>query len=139
MKKLWEAFEGDMSRCQSSAAIVAVEGFNDKTADKIVAGYPRFMEFLAAIEARVTIKPFEKKQVSGSALAGQTVVVTGFRDKALEVFVESQGGKMGTSVSKNTSIVVAKDPGEGSSKLIKAQQLGVRVMSRDEFVSEFGL
>lgn len=68
------------------------------------------------------------------ALTGKTIVFTGFRDKALEQRVVEAGGKMGTTVSKNTSLVVAADLGEASSKLEKARALGVPVVSREGFV-----
>jgi DNA ligase (NAD+) len=69
--------------------------------------------------------------------SGKSFVLTG----TLETFsrleatskIEEKGGKVSSSVSKNTSFVVA-GPGAGS-KLNKAQSLGVEVMTEDEFVS----
>jgi NAD-dependent DNA ligase len=80
---------------------------------------------------------------SGAAslpLAGQTVVVTGTlptcgRSK-IEDLIVKLGGKASGSVSKKTSFVVAGE--NAGSKLDKAQQLGVKVVSEAEFVAMVG-
>ena len=64
------------------------------------------------------------------ALAGKTFVVTGtlpgFTRDGVKEFIQSQGGKVVDSVSKNTSyLVVGESPG---SKLEKARSLGVTII-----------
>lgn len=69
-------------------------------------------------------------------LSGKTVVVTGsllhFTRDSIKDFILEHGGKPTDSVSKKTDYVVAGD--KAGSKLEKAQKLGVRVLSEDEFV-----
>ncbi|MBF8721900.1 NAD-dependent DNA ligase LigA [Pseudomonas guariconensis] len=79
----------------------------------------------------------EKKVAEGLPLAGQTWVLTGTlermsRDVAKEK-LESLGAKVAGSVSGKTHCVVA-GPGAGS-KLAKANDLGVKVLDEDAFVS----
>ncbi len=67
-------------------------------------------------------------------LSGQTFVVTGtlagFSREGVKEFIESHGGKVTDSVSKNTTYLVVGDaPG---SKFQKAQSLGVKVIGEDE-------
>lgn len=74
--------------------------------------------------------------VSGSKFSGQTIVLTGTltmftRAEATEK-IEAEGGKVSGSVSKKTSFVVAGEA--AGSKLTKAQELGVRVLSEQEFL-----
>ena len=72
---------------------------------------------------------------AGTKFAGMTFVLTGSlenytRSEAAAV-IESLGGKVSSSVSKKTSIVVAGD--EAGSKLDKAEKLGVKIIGEEEF------
>jgi len=74
------------------------------------------------------------------ALAGQTIVVTGalgrFTREEIKEVIRKHGGKAAGSVSRNTDLVVAGDnPG---SKLDRARDLNVRVVSEDEFLEIIG-
>lgn len=130
MKKLYEAFNGDMSKCQSIDAIVAVPGFELKTAKKIAAGYFTFIGFFEQVEDVVTIAKFEPKKQGG--LSGLTFVFTGFRNADLEKQIVDQGGTMGSTVSSKTSYLVTAEANSTSTKAKKAREIGVKVIGVDE-------
>jgi len=69
-------------------------------------------------------------------LAGQTIVVTGtlekFSRQEIEELITKLGGRASGSMSKKTSFLVAG--AEGGSKLDKARQLGVRIVSEEQFL-----
>lgn len=132
MKKLYDAWHGDMSHAASVTRICHVEGFDTKTAHKIVDGFDEFQEFLQAVEGYVTISRYERPKQG--KLTGQDIVVTGFRDKQLEALVEQHGGRVASSVSSKTYVVVAAEPSGSSTKLEKARSLGIKIVSREEFV-----
>ena len=76
----------------------------------------------------------EPRATTGSALAGQTFVITGTlptlsREQATEL-IEANGGRVTSSVSKKTTAVVAG--AEAGSKLAKAQELEIEVIDEDE-------
>lgn len=79
----------------------------------------------------------EEKDNSNGRFAGKTFVLTGTlekysRDEASQI-IEKLGGKTSSSVSKKTDYVLA---GEGAgSKLKKAQELGVTIISEEEFIN----
>lgn len=132
MKKLEEAFDGDMSMCVDIDKIVAVEGFDVKTAKKIVQGYPIFTTFLQSISQYVEVAPYVKR--AQGLLTGKDIVITGFRDKTLDARIESLGGRVASGVSNKTHVVVAADPSEVSTKLTKARQLGIPIVSKADFI-----
>ena len=76
----------------------------------------------------------QKVDRSGGRLAGLTFVLTGTlptlsRDEA-KALIEAAGGKVSGSVSKKTSYLVAGE--EAGSKLDKARELGIRILSEDD-------
>jgi DNA ligase (NAD+) len=77
----------------------------------------------------------EKKQVDEShPLFGKTIVMTGFRDTQIQEDIKNVGAKLGSSVSKNTFIVLVKDKDEDTGKASDARKLGVTLMTPEEFV-----
>jgi len=80
-------------------------------------------------------------EATGDKLAGLSIVISGVfqkhsRDEYKDL-IERNGGKNVGSISAKTSFVLAGE-NMGPSKLQKAQKLGVRIMSEDEFLSEYG-
>lgn len=73
-------------------------------------------------------------------LTGKTIVVTGTMERMgrsdIEALIAKLGGKAASSVSKKTDFVVA-GPGAGS-KLAKANELSIKVMSENEFFDCIG-
>lgn len=94
---------------------------------------------LDALLAQVTLEPLPAI-ASASPVAGKTVVFTGglerlTRDEA-KAQAERFGAKVAGSVSKKTDLVVA-GPGAGS-KLAKASELGIEVITEDEWFKRTG-
>ena len=84
-------------------------------------------------DAGVSFKSREEKK--DNRFAGMTFVLTGAlerftRDEASAI-IESYGGKASSSVSKKTSYVLAGE--NAGSKLTKAESLGIKIISEDEF------
>ena len=129
-KKLLDVYDyWDLSDLTVSD-IAGVEGFNDKTAAKIVDGMSSFDEFYNKVKDYITIV---EPKVTGVTMKDQNIVFTGFRDKALQAEVEANGGRVASGVSKKTDLVVAANPDSNSGKVKKARQYGIDVIGVDEF------
>ena len=81
-------------------------------------------------------------EVTGSC-AGLTFVITGdvhsFKNRdAFKAYVEANGGKVAGSVSKKTDYLVNNDVESTSSKNLKARELGIPIISEDDFIEKFG-
>lgn len=81
-------------------------------------------------------------QPSGARCQGLTFVITGdvhhYRNRnELKAYIESQGGKVAGSVSGATNFLINNDVASTSSKNKKAQQLGIPIISEDDFVARF--
>ena len=87
-------------------------------------------------QAGVNTEVQDSGEVADERFAGKTFVLTGSlekftRDEAGNI-IEKFGGKVSGSVSKKTSYVVAGE--EAGSKLTKAQSLGIKILSENEFI-----
>ena len=81
-------------------------------------------------------------EVKGSCV-GLTFVITGdvhrFKNRdAFKAYVEANGGKVAGSVSKKTDYLVNNDVASTSSKNLKARELGIPILSEDDFIARFG-
>ena len=94
------------------------------------------------ILSEVNIKEAENAQTT-EELAGKTFVITGnvnhFANRnELKALIESMGGKVTGSVTGNTSYLINNDSTSQSTKNKKAAQLGVPVITEEEFIKLAG-
>lgn len=116
--------------------IAAIDGFGDIMAESVV----RFFELEPSRQMveeleKVGVRMVDTSERTDDRFAGMTFVLTGTlptlkRDEAAAL-IERYGGKTAGSVSKKTSVVLAGE--DAGSKLTKAQQLGIRIISQEEF------
>jgi DNA ligase (NAD+) len=95
---------------------------------------------VAKLRAEVTVQPFQRPAVKASPVTGKTVVFTGTLTKLgrneAKAQAERFGAKVAGSVSSKTDYVIAG--ADAGSKLTKAQELGVKVLSEEEWVAMIG-
>ena len=87
------------------------------------------------------VKEVEVAEV-GTKCAGQTFVITGdvyhYKNRnELKAYIESQGGKVTGSVSKSTTYLINNDAESQSSKNKKAHQLGISIITEEQFREKF--
>jgi NAD-dependent DNA ligase len=118
--------------------IIKVEGFSHITAKKVVDNLEEAKQFIVDMRQFATFKDVSSPQSSEGCLRDMKIVLSGFRDKKLEEDIVARGGKVTTTVSKQTSIlVVASIDAEPSGKAAKAKDLGVQIVQVKDFVNRF--
>ena len=128
LENLMNASEESLSNIEGVGAIIAHDVYEFFRNEKNL----KMLEELKSLG----VEPAPPAQNISDKLKGLTFVLTGTlqnmtRDKASEI-IKQLGGKTSSSVSKNTSYVLAGE--NAGSKLDKAQKLGVIILSEDDFV-----
>lgn len=118
-----------------------IDGFGGIMADSVYNAMrePHRIKLIERLRSYGVNMTYESGKISDD-LAGKTFVLTGTlptltRDKAKKL-IEERGGKCSGSVSKKTTYVLAGE--EAGSKLTKAQELGITVISEAEFLDMIG-
>lgn len=123
------------TRAEMLDIITNVEGFSDIMAVKVVDNLKYADKLVKKLGKYATFKT--ETRVSDS-MKGQKYVMTGFRDKKLEDDIGERGGKVTSSVSKNTTgLIVISKGGKLTGKSKKANDLGIPIYEKSEFISKF--
>ena len=119
--------------------LIAVEDVGEQIADNIIAYFAdeRNREIIRRLQDAGLQMQGEAPEVVSQTLAGQSIVISGTftqhsRDE-YKAMIEAHGGKNVGSVSKKTSFVLAGE-NMGPEKLKKAEALGIRLMTEEEFL-----
>lgn len=125
----------------SKEGLMQVNGIGEVIADSVIQYFANpvnraFVERLRGYGLQMEIGE-QQKQAQSDKLAGQSIVISGVfehhsRDE-YKALIEQHGGKNVGSISNKTSFILAGD-NMGPAKLEKAQKLGIRIMSEDEFL-----
>ena len=145
-KRLVDAYgwPGFVKALEEEADLASVNGLGPERSACIRSWYEDeknrsvFYELLALLEIAASEPVTE---VKGSC-AGLTFVITGdvhqFKNRdEFKAYVEANGGKVAGSVSKKTNFLVNNDVTSTSSKNTKARELGIPILSEDDFVEKF--
>ncbi len=116
--------------------ISSIEGFGDIMAESVYNAMqePNRIKLIERLKAHGVNMTYSDGKVS-DRFAGKTFVLTGtlptYTREQAKALIEKNGGKCSGSVSKKTSYVLAGE--EAGSKLIKANELGVAVITEEQF------
>jgi DNA ligase (NAD+) len=139
LNELPDILVSDDTEEEKIKAVTSVKGMAAKTAEAFVSKIEDFKDFLTecGLEDKLYEKPQQKSVDQSHPLFGKNVVLTGTRDKDIIEFLKNVGANQGSSVSKNTFLVVAKNKDEDTGKAEEARKLNVPIMSVDEFIQTY--
>ena len=137
-------FEGFLTRLKEGQGFEDIDGIGPEKSASVMEWYenPKNQTSLEVLLSEVEVEKVEPKKDTDGACKGLTFVITGdvhsYRNRDdFKAYVESQGGKVTGSVTSKTNYLVNNDVESTSSKNRKAKELGVPIISEDEFIRLF--
>jgi NAD-dependent DNA ligase len=139
----------DENKNQKISRITGIKGIANKTAETFTEKIEPFINFMKEINMEDKLYNQEKQNrenqenqenqdtQNNHPLNNKTIIMTGFRDISLHNNLKQIGAKLGTSVSKNTHIVLVKDKDENTEKANMARQLNIPIMTLSEFKMKY--
>ncbi|MEG2597411.1 MAG: helix-hairpin-helix domain-containing protein, partial [Oscillospiraceae bacterium] len=127
MNRIFEATDED---------IAAIDGFGETMAASVVRYFskPETQELIEKLQS-AGVKLMEDVEEKLDLLTGKIFVLTGtlptYSRSDAKALIEKNGGKVSSSVSKNTDFLLSGE--DAGSKLTKAQQLGIPILTEEDF------
>ena len=138
MNEIPDILTSKKDKSQKAKEVAAVKGMATKTAEPFVSKIDNFNTFLeeCGLKEKLHSKPvLNSSPVDQShPLFAKTIVLTGTRDKNIIEFLKKVGAVQGSSVSKNTFLLIAKNKDDDTGKAEEARKLNVPIMSVDGFI-----
>ena len=138
-------FDGFLERMRTNTGFEDIDGIGAEKSGSILEWYAKDANknSLDNLMKELDIEKLEVKDISSGKCAGITFVITGdvlhYKNRnEFKAYVESEGGKVAGSVSKKTGYLVNNDVLSESSKNKKAKELGVPIISEEDFLRMFG-
>lgn len=117
--------------------LIIINGIEEKTSTLFVNNFGDFIKFYDSIKKHITLEDTKKIETKKGEFTNKTVVFSSFRDAVLQKMIEDMGGKISSSVSKNTDYLIVKDTSvlnEPSEKIKKAIELNIKILTRDKLI-----
>lgn len=138
-------FKGFLDRLEQKKGFEDIDGLGPEKSGSVTEWYEndKNQSSLKALLKEVTIEKVDLSPDDDGKCTGLTFVITGDvhhyknRDE-FKAYVEASGGKVTGSVTSKTNYLVNNDVESTSSKNRKAKELGIPIISEDQFVERFG-
>jgi NAD-dependent DNA ligase len=118
----------------TSDDLIKINGIAKISAELFIENLPHYYDFYD----NLGIKCYNDKYIVNvnkvnNNFKNKIFIFSGFRNKDFEKIIQDNGGKVTTSISKNTNYLVVKDKYENTAKIIKANELGVIILDIEGF------
>jgi DNA ligase (NAD+) len=130
--------------------LINLESFDEITATNFVKGLDKFIDIFNELkpslrkQLRLSLNDYKKKLEKiknlDHKIKDKKVIFSGFRNEDLENKIKDNGGKIVSSVSKNTDILITTDnaiKAKSNSKVVKALELKIEILTEDEFIKKY--
>lgn len=140
-KMIAKYFDNDIDKIITAGKdeLLEIEGIGEVLANSIVEFF-KDSKNIENVKSLREILIFEAEESAGSdSFAGKVFVITGSLEhftnrNELKELIENNGGKVSGSVSSKTNFLINNDTASNSSKNKKAKELGVEIISEEDFL-----
>jgi NAD-dependent DNA ligase len=125
--------------------IIDIEGFDIKTATQFVNNLSKFVKLYESLKDNIKkqlINNIKIKKIDSMLFENMIIVFTGFRDNELEDFIIKNGGKINSSISLKTSLIISTEEAINKNtniKILKAKELNIPIISKENFIKKYKL
>lgn len=145
-KMVCKAFDNDFDKIRkvSREELIEIDGVGEVLADSFVRFFEKENNNHVVDDLLKIIKIEDSESSVQNDMEGMNFVITGsvnhFSNRgAVKELVESRGGKVTGSVTSKTKYLINNDSTSNSSKNKKAKELGVQIITEDEFIDMFSV
>ncbi len=120
--------------------LIGVDDIGNRIAQSLVQFFknPKNIELIKRLKSYGVTMKEETKALSSEILVGKNILISGvfetFSRNDLKKLIEENGGKVSSSISSKTSFILAGE-GMGPSKKVKAENLGIQIISETSFLA----
>lgn len=140
-KMIAKYFDNDIDKIITAGKdeLLEIEGIGEVLANSIV-DFFKDSKNIENVKSLREVLIFEAEESAGSdSFAGKVFVITGSLEhftnrNELKELIEKNGGKVSGSVSSKTNFLINNDTASNSSKNKKAKELGVEIISEEDFL-----
>ena len=127
--------------------LTKINGIAKISAELFIENLPKYYEFYDSLGFKCNKGALAMAAAANAApenikininLKDKTFIFSGFRNKEYEKAIVDNGGNVTTAISKNTSYLVVKDKTDNTAKIIKARELGIKILNIEDFAALMG-
>lgn len=136
-----DILEQDLSLSEMTELVEQIKGFKTMSVH-FATGLRKLKTFLEehpqiTLKKEIVFESESEEEHEQREFENKIVVFTGFRNEDMEKKIKKLGGKVTDSVSKKTNLLVVAQRYSNNSKEIKAEALGIEIITREEFESKY--
>ena len=118
--------------------LMKINGMGKLTSQLFKDNLEKFYEFYEDLGfkfIKINNKPIDNKGIFKNVY----FVFTGFRSDEIEKFIKDNSGDVESTITSKTNYLIMKDRNKITNKISKAIEKGVKIISKDDFISQYGL
>ena len=133
IKKILDKYPYLMDTNITLDQIIYIDGLQVKTATQFIDNFEAFKKYLGRLNLKYYVNTSSGNVNKNPNINGKYFVLTGFRDESIIQKIEENDGILQNDVNMKTDYLIVKDLETKSSKVTKAQIMGIEIVVKEGF------